>query len=408
MRRIGPELALLLAVLLAVFTAATPVAAVAGPPAAGAGIPPLGQTLPAAHARAARLWPRVADDEFDGRGIARSLENRSLRSVRLPGRSVPRADTLAGAPRGDSFDPREAVYSAFLAGRDTVRFTYGHIAEAYGGIPRLILGSPGARRGSFPLAPLAHWNVGAMWYTGDYLIFGCTFEPEGSVRYQQIALWHLPTGRWYTSPREERLYHRGFKLGDMLEDWRSARASSDGGSVALAGARSALVLEPKTGSWALVDGTGKGIPPPPRRVARRLAPATAAMHARLRAPLLAAFREWNRGVDSVRILEVMREPCVAHRGAAAILVQGTAPPPTLNAADSPDIQATMNSELFGVFLADSALGSIESRVDMFPTSRFGDYVLYFDLEAPDDGMTVYGQGDSYGDEETKRTYRCGN
>ena len=28
----------------------------------------------------------------------------------------------------------------------------------------------------------------------------------------------------------------------MLEDWRSARASSDGGSVALAGARSALVL----------------------------------------------------------------------------------------------------------------------------------------------------------------------
>jgi hypothetical protein len=297
---------------------------------------------------------------------------------------------------------------AFLAGRDTIRFTYGHIAEVYGGIPRLILGSPGARRRSFPLPPLARWNIGAVWYTGDYLIFGCTFEPEGSVRYQQIALWHLPSGRWYTSPREGRMYHRGFKLSEVLGDWRAARASSESGLVVLAGAASALVLDPKTGSWALVDGTGKATPPPAHRVARRLTPATAAMHARLRGPLLAAFQEWNHGVDSVRILEVMREPCVAHPGAAAILVQGMAPPPTLNAADSPDIQATMNSELFGVFLADSALGSIRSRIDMFPTSRFGDYVLYFDLEAPDDGMTVYGQGDSYGDEETKRTYRCGN
>lgn len=376
--------------------------------AAAATVAPLDQVLPAAHARSSRLWPRVGNG-FEGRRIPASLELRAARSIRLGhDAAVSRADTLVESGREASFDPRQAVYSSFRIGRDTLRFTYGHMAEEFGGVPRLMLGAPGSPDRSYPLAPLAHWNVDAVWYAGDYLIFGCAFEPEGAMTYEQIALWHLPSGRWYTSPREERLNHRGFKLGETFAEWRTARASSDGASVVLHGSSAVLALDPKSGSWTLADTAGQATPLPDPRVARRLAPLTAAMRSQLRAPLLAAFREWNHGVDSVEILEAIRDPCLAHRGAAAIVAMGTAPPPTLHLADSPDVQATMNSQLFGVFLADSALGSITSKVDMFPTSRFGDYTVYFDLEAPDEGMTLYGQGETYGDAETKRTYRCGN
>jgi hypothetical protein len=381
--------------------------AAAGPAVAAraAAVAPLGQVLPAAYARAARLWPQV-DGGFGGRRIAASLERRTVRSLRLPRAAVPRVDTLAEG-RSDEFDPRKAVYSSFRAGPDTLRFTYGHMAEAFGGVPRLILGTVGAPRRVVPLSPLAHWNVEAVWYTGDYLIFGCTFEPEGAVAFEQIALWHLPSGRWYTSPREERLLHRGFRLRLALGDWRTATASSDSGSVVIAGAGSALVLTPGDGTWSLTDGTGRAIAPAEHKVARRLVPVTAVIHSHLRASLLAAFREWNPGVDSVRLLEVLRDPCVGRPG-AAVLAMGIAPPPTLRAAQSPDIQATLNSQLFGVFMADSVVGSITSRVDMFPTSRFGDYVVYFDLEAKDDGIIVYGQGETYGDEEMRRGYSCGN
>jgi hypothetical protein len=376
--------------------------------AVAAPVAPLDQVLPAAHARASRLWPRVGDG-FEGRRIATPRAKRAVRSIHLGhDAAVSRADTLVESQRDASFDPRQAVYSSFRIGRDTLRFTYGHMAEEFGGVPRLMLGAPGSPNRSYPLAPLAHWNVDAVWYAGGYLIFGCTFHPEGVMAYEQIALWHLASGRWYTSPGEDRLNHRGFKLREIFAEWRAARASTDGTSVVLEGSNSVLALDPKGGSWILADAAGQGVPTPEHRVARRLAPVTAAMRSRLRAPLLAAFREWNHGVDSVDILEAVRDPCLAHRGKAAILVRATAPPPTLNAADSRDIQATLNSELFGIFLADSTVSAIESRVDMFPTVRFDDYTVYFDLDAPDDGMTVYGQGETYGDDEAKRTYRCGN
>lgn len=369
---------------------------------------PLGQALPPAYARSSRLWPRVDESGFEGRAIAKAADRRGERSVPVaPAAFASRLDTLVERRGDDAIDPRQAIYSSFLSGRDTIRFTCGHIAEEFGGIPRMILASAGAPRRVFRLAPLAHWNVDAVWRAGDYLIFGCTFEPEGAFTHEEIALWHLPSGRWTTSPAEEDLRHRGFKLSAALPDWRSARAYADTGAVVLQGASHGLVLAPRTATWGLIDREGRVVEAPAPAAARSLVPVTPAMRSRLRESLLAAFREQNPGVDSVRVLEVLRDPCVRNRG-AAVLATGTAPRRNVNAERSSDVQALLNGQLFGVFLADSAFTSVGSRVDLFPTNRYGDYTVYFDLDAPEGFIGVYGQGETYGDEEMARSYPCRN
>jgi hypothetical protein len=368
----------------------------------------LGQIIPAAYARSAKLWPDVDEDGFDGRNIATALDQREVRSIAAPPSAfAARIDTLVERRRDDVIDPREAVRSSFRSGGDTLRFTFGHIAEAFGGIPRLILSSPGAPRRAYPLAPLAHWNVDAVWRAGDYLILGCTFEPEGDVSYEQIALWHLPSGRWYTTPREETLQHRGFRLDDAFPDWPAARAHADEkGAVVLLGTNGGIVLSPETRGWGLVDAKGRGIAAPARGIARTLVPITPPMRDRLRAPLLAAFRGANAAIDSVRLLEILREPCLGNRG-MAIVAAGTAPGPAITAQTS-NLQESMNRQLFGVFLADSAATKIETRLDIFPTSRYGDFIVYFDLDAPDEMIGIYGQGETYGEDEIERTYPCPN
>ncbi|MGE5177811.1 MAG: hypothetical protein ACM3PF_01820 [Bacteroidota bacterium] len=368
----------------------------------------LGQLLPAAYARSAKLWPDVDEDGFAGRDIAKALDQREVRSVTLaPGAFAARMDTLVERRHDDAIDPRQAVRSSFRSGRDTLRFTFGHIAEAFGGIPRLIFSSPGAARREYPLAPLAHWNVDAVWRAGDYLIFGCTFEPEGDVSYEQIALWHLPSGRWYTTPREETLQHRGFRLDETFPEWPIALADADDkGAVVLLGPNGGLVLSPGTGGWGLVDKTGRGIAAPAHGIARALVPITPPMRDRLRAPLLAAFRVQNAAIDSIRLLEVLREPCLGHRG-LAVVAAGTAPGPAITAQTS-NLQESLNRQLFGVFLADSAATKIETRLDIFPTSRYGDFIVYFDLDAPDAMIGIYGQGEMYGEDEIERTYPCPN
>jgi len=375
-------------------------------------LPLLSSVLPAAHARTARLWPRTGDG-FEGRSIAVELGQRvvpetgvaQVASSRKVEQRAARADTLRGR-RIDTFDPREAVYSSFQIGSDTLRFTWGHMAEEFGGVPQMILTPRERLPKSYPLAPLAHWNVDAVWYTGAYLVFGCTFESEGAFAQEQLALWHLPSGRWYSTPHESALYHRGFKLRSALEDWRTAVVSDEGAAVRIEGANGALVLTPDQGTWARLDREGRGVPPPPRRVQRRLETVPPEARSRLLAPLLAAFHESNPAVDSVQILEVVRDPCIGHPG-TAVLARGVAPRPPLSGPGSPGVDAVMNSELYAVFLADRDLTSLEKRLDLFTTSRLGDYVVYFDLDAADDALLVYGQGATYGDAETQRGYACG-
>lgn len=367
----------------------------------------LAPALPDAYARSARTWPKV-DDNFDGSRVTIFLDRRDVRTLDLAsGKFAPRADTVSVRRKNESFDPRELIYSIFHVGSDTLRFTWGQMAEEFGGVPRMIVSSPGAPQAAYTLAPLSRWNVDAVWVLGDKVIFGCTTQTEGGTVPQQILIWDLSTGRWFGTPRESGRSHRGFKLRNFFPEWQSSQVARIGSAIVLKTGDRALALDPQAGSWFLVALGGQAVGPVPHQVARSLVPVTEAMTARLRPQLLASFREWNHEVDSVRILEVMREPCVPQRGRAAFVATGLAPYQG-SASRSNDIMATLNRELFGVFLADSSITSIVSKIDMFPTVRYLDYTLYFDLDASDDAIVVWGESLDYGDEGIQRGYRCGN
>jgi hypothetical protein len=383
--------------------AATPSRAHAAAVAKGS----LAQVLPAAYERTARAWPKVGNG-FEGRRIVTYLERRDTRAMDLASaRFVPRADTVAARHRDTSFDPRDAIYSTFRVGGDTLRFTWGHMAEEFGGVPRMILASPGAAPRAFLLAPLAHWNVDAVWVVDKYIVFGCASESEGGSVAEQIVAWNRTTGSWFGTPSESALAHRGFKLRDFFPAWRTAQAGLVQGSVVLLGSDRALALDSKAGSWSLVSVAGLAIGPNVHQIARRLLPVTEAMRSRLSAQLLGAFRAWNREVDSVQVLEVMQDPCIAQRGRAAVLATGWAPSKT-TASQSTDIATTLNRQLFGIFLADSSASTLMAKIDMFPTVAYLDYLVYFDLEAADDAIVIWGQGATYGGDEAQRGYRCGN
>ncbi|HET7498530.1 MAG TPA: hypothetical protein VFM00_09540 [Candidatus Eisenbacteria bacterium] len=367
----------------------------------------LSQLLAPAYERTARTWPKVGGG-FEGRRIVTYLERRDTRKMDLAAaRFVPRADSLAARHREASFDPRDAIYSTFRVGADTLRFTWGHMAEEFGGVPRVILAGPGAAPRAFLLAPLAHWNVDALWVVDEYIVFGCASESEGGGIAEQIVVWNLATGRWFGTPSESALAHRGFKLRDFFPAWRTAQAAVVQGSVVLQGSDRALALDPKAGSWSLVSIAGLAIGPNVHQIARRLIPVTEAMRSRLLPQLLGAFQERNREVDSVQVLEVMQDPCAAQRGRAAVLAMGLAPSKA-TAAQSTDIATTLNRQLFGIFLADSTASTVMAKIDMFPTVAYLDYVVYFDLEAADDAIVIWGQGARYGGDEAQRGYRCGN
>ena len=367
----------------------------------------LAQVLPSAYARTSRTWPKVGNG-FEGRRIVTYLERRDTRAMDLaPVRFVPRADTVAARHRDASFDPRDAVYSSFRVGGDTLRFTWGHMAEEFGGVPRMILPSPGAAPRALLLAPLAHWNVDAVWVVDDHVVFGCASESEGGGIAEQIVVWNLTTGSWFGTPSESPLAHRGFKLRDFFPAWRTAQAGLVQGSVVLLASDRALVLDPKAGSWSLVSVAGLAIGPNVHQIVRRLVPVTGAMRSRLLPQMLAAFQASNREVDSVQVLEVMQDPCIAQRGRTAVLAMGLAPSKTTT-AQSTDIATTLNRQLFGIFLADSTASTVMAKIDMFPTVAYLDYVVYFDLEAADDAIVIWGQGKTFGGDEAQRGYRCGN
>lgn len=365
----------------------------------------LSQRLSAAYAKSTRLWP--SPDHRDPAALATFLDRREVHTINSSSlHFVPRADTLS--VRGEpSFDPHELAYSSFHVGTDTLRFTWGHMAEEFGGVPQMIVTSPGAPSRSFSLRPLDRWNVDAVWYVDNDLILACSSQTEGGDLPGQIFVWDLTTGRWFGTPVESHRSHRGFKLRNFFPEWQSAAAAVVGGVVFLKGSDRVLALDPKNGSWALATLDGRAIGPVPHQVARKLVPVTPAMTARLRTGLLAAFREWNREIDSVQILEVIQDPCTAQRDKAALLAMGLAPYQG-SATQSTDIAATLNRQLFGIFVADSALTSIVAKVDMFPTISYLDYVVYFDLDAADDAIVVWGESQDYGGEGIQRGYRCGN
>lgn len=66
-------------------------------------------------------------------------------------------------------------------------------------------------------------------------------------------------------------------------------------------------------------------------------------------------------------------------------------------------EGSLDDELFGVFLLDNDLTKIEKTIDIFPTSRWADFIVSIERVSPTE-VVVVGAG-SYGDVPLRNTYK---
>jgi hypothetical protein len=124
-------------------------------------------------------------------------------------------------------------------------------------------------------------------------------------------------------------------------------------------------------------------------------PESASRGAGLLQDLRQAFAKMNSRIAYVYVLEVRQNPSV-ERGVEYVL---------LATAGAPNVGPKIDfaNELFGVFVADSTLGHVKRVLDVFPTRRWHDYSLRFELSA-EGVLEVVGSGESLGDQPMRRVY----
>lgn len=109
-----------------------------------------------------------------------------------------------------------------------------------------------------------------------------------------------------------------------------------------------------------------------------------------------ALRQTNPAIDSVAVLSLKS---LYPGGEVAVVGWGT------HAAASPprDSQNGWNNELFGVFIFDSRLTTIQRTLDTFPTKSWRDYDVQ--IERFDrDSVVVFGRSLTYGHQGDRRAY----
>ena len=109
--------------------------------------------------------------------------------------------------------------------------------------------------------------------------------------------------------------------------------------------------------------------------------------------LRAAFTARNPAITRVKVLELRSTQMAA--GPYILLGWGIR-------ADL-RFEGRFDDELFGVFRVDNDLTRIERTLDVFPTQRWADYVVFIE-KLTDTEVTVVGHG-SYGDQRLRRVYR---
>ena len=349
--------------------------------------------------------------------ICRARNERSVKF--LPGAGLAPLPWGKPGPRGvESIPPGLAqvvtcstsVYRRFFAGRDTVSFTEGISEEECADIPRLLLQYGRRPVEKLAVPPLGYRNVECLWSTPRYLIFGLVHQGEGGPEYDRVACWRIGTGEWIWTPERDGLAHRpGFDLASLVPDWRTAAASEAGEAIVMRGKERAIALWPGDRSWSLVDATtGSAIAAPRRELNHKVIEGKQVhLHPQLRSRIQAEFRKRNRAFDPFEVLEMITVPCRAHRASCALIahsiVHGAA---RRGVQDRVTGKFRWQDEMFGVFLVDSKLTSLEATLGMFPTQRWLDETAYFDTDAPDDSIVVWPEGETYGDPGPRLSYPC--
>ena len=121
----------------------------------------------------------------------------------------------------------------------------------------------------------------------------------------------------------------------------------------------------------------------------------------IRADLARIHDKAGRNLAEFNILEVMKSPCISNPAGYAVLARAVGQD---RAAGGP--QFDLSRELFAVFLVNPSMTRVTKSFPPFPSKRWDDYAAYFDLDAADTTIVVWGEGATYGDEETRYTYPC--
>ena len=110
--------------------------------------------------------------------------------------------------------------------------------------------------------------------------------------------------------------------------------------------------------------------------------------------LRAAFAKTNPRIAYVSMLEIRPNPDPYAQNEYIVLATAGA-----NTGDS----IRMDNELFGVFIADSTLGHVSRVLDVFPSKRWHDWGIRFDM-SPEGNLEVATGGETFNDEASHRVY----
>ncbi len=364
--------------------------------------------LPRYLARSQRMWSHGT--EGSGGSVLAARQDSAVSFAGSLGTRSVKSDSAFAVPSYSAEECTSWVYRRFFPGNDTIMFTFGRAPEACSESPRMVFRSSDGLEKRVVMTPLYNWNVDAMWFTSHFLVFAVTAEFESALpQFVRITVWDLTSGRWFTTPTREGLMHRpGFDLAALLPDWYSSRVYEAGGAVILRGEKRALALRPDKKAWSLVNAVnGRPIGSLRRAIPRDvLAPAEKWIGSTVRQELRAVFARVHdradRDVVDFNILELIRGPCTAHRQDYAVIARAVGRD---RKPGGPELDGTR--ELFGVCILDSSLSHVTRSFAPFPTARWADYNAYFDIDAPDDSIVVWGEGDTYSDESRRFAYPCG-
>jgi len=301
-------------------------------------------------------------------------------------------------------------YRHFFTGRDTITFTFARVPEGCTETPGMIFRGPTGDVERIDVIPLFDWNVEAIWLTPHFLVFAVTAEYESALpQFVRIACWELETGRWFTSPTRGSLMHRpGFDLPVLLPDWYSARAYETAGAVVLRGKTRGLALWPEKRAWSLVDAvTGQPTSTNARSVSRTLVPSPdqrigPGLKNEIRSVFAKAHDKANREIVDFNIIDLIQTPCARRRSQYAVTARAVGRD---RAPGGP--QMDWSRELFGVCILDSSLSRVTKSFAPFPSYRWADTTVYFDLDASDDSIVVWEEGSTYSDIGGRLAYPCG-
>jgi hypothetical protein len=121
----------------------------------------------------------------------------------------------------------------------------------------------------------------------------------------------------------------------------------------------------------------------------------------IRSVFAKAHDKANREIVDFNIIDLIQAPCARRRSQYAVTARAVGRD---RAPGGP--QMDWSRELFGVCILDSSLSRVTKSFAPFPSYRWADTTVYFDLDASEDSIVVWEEGSTYSDVGGRFAYPC--